>query len=171
MKKTILPSLGLGIFAMLQSQETDAVKLQVNVEKQIATARMEFDGTNIEDLNNQTNGGLFSQLIHGEAFEENVDIDFLNLPVGDYVKVHVILDERKIPHFFSVANAYTRPTWNNLMEKYDFNSKDIYAMVYPDTRQFPGQTQAQPPRPTGPMRIGPLNFMEGSCHSTVFRQL
>lgn len=59
------------------------VRLQVNAGKQIATAKKESDGTNIEDLNNQTNGGVFSQLIHGEAFEENVDIDFLDLPVGD----------------------------------------------------------------------------------------
>lgn len=31
-------------------------------------------------------------------------------------------------------------------------------MVYPDTRQIPGQTQMQPPRPSGPMKIGPLKF-------------
>jgi hypothetical protein len=158
MNKTILTCLGLGIFATVQSQVTDAVKLNVKAEKQIATVQKAFNGTNIEDLNNQTNGGLFSQLIHGEAFEENIDINFLNLPVGDYVKVHVILDERRIPHFFSVANAYTRPTWNNLTEKYDFNSKDIYAMVYPDTRPMPGQSQAQPPLQAGPLRIGPLKF-------------
>lgn len=76
-------------------------------------------------------------MIHGEAFEENIDIDFLNLPVGDYVKVYVILDEMKRPHFLSAANAYTRPAWNNLSEKYDFNSKDIYALVNPEMRQMP----------------------------------
>lgn len=161
MRNTILTCLGLSAFVMLQAQNADVVKLQVNAEKQIATAKKEFDGTNIEDLNNQTNGGVFSQLIHGEAFEENVDIDFLNLPVGDYVKVYVILDETRKPHFFSVANAYTRPAWNNLTEKYDFNSKDIYSMVYPDPpRQIPGQTQAQPPRQSGPMKIGPLKFYD-----------
>jgi alpha-N-arabinofuranosidase len=96
MKKIILICLGLGIFFMLQAQSTDVVKLQVNAKKQIATAKKEFNGTNIEDLNNQTNGGIFSQLIHGEAFEENVDIDFLNLNLSDYVKVYVILDERRV---------------------------------------------------------------------------
>jgi alpha-L-arabinofuranosidase len=158
MKKTILTSVGLSLFIMLQAQNSDVVKLQVNAEKQIGTAKLEFNGTNIEDLNNQTNGGLFSQLIHGEAFEENVDIDFLNLPVADYVKVHVILDERRLPHFFSVANAYTRPTWNNLTQKYDFNSKDIYSMVNPEP---PAQVAGQPEvvqRPMRPMRIGPLSF-------------
>jgi hypothetical protein len=156
MKKTILILLSLSISLMLMSQKPDVVTLRVNAVKQIATAKKEFNGTNIEDLNNQTNGGIFSQLIQGEAFEENVDIDFLNLSVGDYVKVQVILDERRIPHFFSVANAYTRPTWNNLTEKYDFNSKDIYSMVFPDIRPIPGQNQ--PPRQIVPMKIGQLKF-------------
>jgi hypothetical protein len=158
MKKTILTCLGLSIFTILQSQVTDAVKLHVNAGKQIATSKKEFNGTNIEDLNNQTNGGVFSQLIHGEAFEENIDIDFLNLPVNEYVKVYVILDERRLPHFFSVSNAYTRATWNNLTDKYDFNSKDIYGMVHPDPpRQIPGQTPPPPAR-IETFKIGPLRF-------------
>ena len=149
---------------ILQAQNSNVVSLQVNAGRQIATAKKGFNGTNIEDLNNQTNGGVFSQLIHGEAFEENVDIDFLNLSVGDYVKVQVILDERRTPHFFSVSNAYTRPTWNNLSEKYDFNSKDIYSMVFPDPPQLiPGLTapqpgQAQSSGPVRPFKIGPLTF-------------
>ncbi|MBN2863430.1 MAG: hypothetical protein JXN62_09735 [Bacteroidales bacterium] len=164
MKRIILICPGLVIFFMLQAQSTDVVKLQVNAKKQIATAKKEFNGTNIEDLNNQTNGGVFSQLIHGEAFEENIDIDFLNLNVSDYVKVYVILDERRIPHFFSVSNAYTRPTWNNLTEKYDFNSKDIFAMVYPDPPPpIPGLTAPQPGQAQSsgqvkPFNIGPLKF-------------
>lgn len=140
---------------MLQAQTSDLGRLHINTRKQIAIAKKEFNGTNIEDLNNQTNGGIFSQLIHGEAFEENIDIDFLNLPLSDYVKVHVILDERKIPHFFSVANTYTRPVWNNLTEKYDFNSKDIYSMVNLEPQR---QTQGQTSRPMKPMRIGSLTF-------------
>lgn len=157
MRKFFLICLISGIFPMLQAQSPEVAQINVNAGKQIATAKKEFNGTNIEDLNNQTNGGIFSQLIHGEAFEENVDIDFLKLPVGDYVKVHVIIDERRLPHFLSVANAYTRPTWNNLNEKYDFNSKDIYSMVNPEPpRQAQGQTQT--PRPVRPLEIGPLKF-------------
>ena len=34
----------------------------------------------------------------GEAFEENIDIDFLNLDKADYSKIYVVLDERRIPH-------------------------------------------------------------------------
>jgi len=156
MKKLLLTFLGISLFLMVQSQSKDVVQLNVNASKQVAAVTRQFNGTNIEDLNNQTNGGIFSQLLHGEAFEENVDIDFLNLPVGDYVKVHVILDEMRRPHFLSVANAYTRPTWNNLSEKYDFNSKDIYALVNPEMRQMPNQNQ--PARQNAPLRIGSLKF-------------
>jgi len=107
MKKLISTCLCIGFFAMLQAQTTKSIQLQVNASKQIATVTKMFNGTNIEDLNNQTNGGIFSQLIHGEAFEENIDVDFLHLPLADYVKVYVILDENKRPHLLSVANSYT----------------------------------------------------------------
>ena len=156
MKSLSLTILACSLMTLAQAQTAEPVELRIDASKKIATVTRQFNGTNIEDLNNQTNGGIFSQLIHGEAFEENVDIDFLNLPVGDYVKVHVILDEMRKPHFLSVANAYTRPSWNNLTEKYDFNSKDIYASVYPEVRQVPGQNQ--PARPMRPLNIGPLRF-------------
>lgn len=124
---------------------TQPVRLTVDASRQIATVSKLFNGTNIEDLNNQTNGGIFSQLLHGEAFEENIDVDFLNLSREDYSKVYVVLDERRIPHLKSQTDIYHRITWNNREEKYDFNSKDIY-----DTRplkhpriisgwRFPGQ--------------------------------
>ena len=54
-------------FVALQAQDESPIQLRVNADKQIGTAKTTFNGTNIEDLNNQTNGGLFSQLIHGEA--------------------------------------------------------------------------------------------------------
>lgn len=157
MKKQILTYLGIGLFTMLQAQTTEPIQIHVDAAKQIATVTKLFNGTNIEDLNNQTNGGIFSQLIHGEAFEENVDIDFLNLPLGDYVKVYVILDETRRPHFLSVANSYTRVTWNNLSEKYDFNSKDIYnsvaQAVQPIQRPNGEKVAASPP-----LQIGNLKF-------------
>ncbi len=102
------------------------IRINVDASKQIATVTKYFNGTNIEDLNNQTNGGMFSQLIHGEAFEEGVDVDFLNLDKKDYSKIYVVLDERRIPHLLTQSDIYTRITWNNLTEKYDFNSNDIY---------------------------------------------
>ncbi len=155
MKRWLVGCAGLAWSMLAVAQSTDVVQLQVNAQKPIASVTRWFNGTNIEDLNNQTNGGIFSQLLHGEAFEENVDIDFLNLPVRDYVKVYVVLDEMRRPHFLSQANIYTRITWNNLTEEYDFNSKDIYGTLEPAPARG-GNTPERAPRP--PMKIGPLAF-------------
>jgi alpha-L-arabinofuranosidase len=157
MNKLLLLSLAFGLSPLLGAQTTAPVQIQVDASKQIATVTKLFNGTNIEDLNNQTNGGIFSQLLHGEAFEENVDVDFLNLPVRDYVKVYVVQDENKRPHLLSVANSYTRIGWNNLGEKYDFNSKDIYNSVEQATqprRMRNGEIGTVPP----PLMIGNLRF-------------
>ena len=109
MKHKIFTTLLGGVMLLpLSAQEESPIQLQVDATQQIGTAKPTFNGTNIEDLNNQTNGGVFSQLIHGEAFEENVDVDFLNLPSHQYVQVYVVLDENRTPHFLSTANAYTR---------------------------------------------------------------
>lgn len=113
-----------------QSNKSKVVDININANKQLAKVKKTFNGTNIEDLNNQTNGGVFSQLIHGEAFEENVDIDFLDLSINQYVQVHVVLDEKRTPHLLSTANAYTRTNWNNLSDKYDVNSFDVFENYY-----------------------------------------
>ncbi|MDR1762655.1 MAG: hypothetical protein LBR64_01685 [Dysgonamonadaceae bacterium] len=127
MKKKCFLLLSVCLMAGIIRAQVGSVNIDVDANTKIATVTKYFNGTNIEDLNNQTNGGLLSQLIHGEAFEENIDPDFLNLSKGDYSKVYVVLDERRIPHLLSQANIYTRLTWNNLNDKYDFNSKDIYS--------------------------------------------
>lgn len=124
-KKLRLSIIGLLMGGCMFAQQSP-VQLNVEASKQIATVPKLFNGTNIEDLNNQTNGGIFSQLLHGEAFEENIDVDFLNLKREDYSKIYVVLDERKIPHLITQSDIYHRISWNNLTEKYDFNSKDIY---------------------------------------------
>lgn len=148
-------------FVAMQAQDDSPIQLRVNAGKQIGTAKTTFNGTNIEDLNNQTNGGLFSQLIHGEAFEENIDVDFLNLPSHQYVQVYVVLDENRTPHFLSTANAYTRTTWNNLADKYDFNSRDLIDSYYTSTlpqRRPARDGRPEEVRPARPMKIGDLNF-------------
>ena len=116
------------IIASLTAMEAQnpTVQLSVDASQKIATASRLFNGTNIEDINNQTNGGVFSQLLHGEAFEENVETDFLNLDRADYSKIYIMLDERGLPHLITQSDVYNRVNWNNLTEKYDFHSKDIY---------------------------------------------
>ena len=130
-KKNLISALLLLLFSSWAGAQNIPVKLNVDAGRQIATVTKLFNGSNIEDLNNQTNGGIFSQLLHGEAFEENIDIDFLNLDKADYSKIYVVLDERRIPHLITQTDIYHRISWNNLTEKYDFNSKDIY-----DTKPF-----------------------------------
>ena len=129
MKKRTFLFISLLISGYLYSQSNEPVRIAVDAANKIATVTKYFNGTNIEDLNNQTNGGMFSQLIHGEAFEENIDPDFLNLKPGDYSKIYVYIDERRTPHLISQSNIYNRITWNNMTEKYDVYSKDIYAHV------------------------------------------
>lgn len=125
-KKIIIPILFLLFLNSFASSQNATAKLDVDANLQIATVNKLLNGTNIEDLNNQTNGGIFSQLLHGEAFEENIDTDFLNLKKEDYSKIYIVLDERRIPHLITQTDIYHRIAWNNLTEKYDFNSKDIY---------------------------------------------
>jgi len=126
MRKQIMTlTLAASLFAAT-AQTNGPVQLTVDASRQIATASRLFNGTNIEDINNQTNGGVFSQLLHGEAFEENIETDFLNLDRADYSKIYVMLDERRIPHLITQSDVYYRVDWNNLEEKYDFHSKDIY---------------------------------------------
>ena len=127
MKKYILfITIILFVFFTTAKAQNTTVQLQVDASQKIATASRLFNGTNIEDINNQTNGGVFSQLLFGEAFEENIETDFLNLDRADYSKIYVVLDERRIPHLLTQSDVYSRVNWNNLSEKYDFNSKDIY---------------------------------------------
>ena len=162
MKHKIFTTLLGGVMLLpLSAQEESPIQLQVDATQQIGTAKATFNGTNIEDLNNQTNGGVFSQLIHGEAFEENVDVDFLNLPSHQYVQVYVVLDENRTPHFLSTANAYTRTSWNNLNDKYDFNSRDLIDSYYRATQPIRRPARDGRPeevRPARPMKIGDLNF-------------
>src|ERR1035437_3332062 len=48
-----------------------------------------YIGTNLEDLNYQCYGGLYSQLIHGESFQEHVDSAVLGLTGKQRLKVYI----------------------------------------------------------------------------------
>lgn len=103
------------------------IQLKINADKRIAEVTQLFNGTNIEDLNNQTNGGMFSQLLHGEAFEENVEIsDILNLKREDYSKIYMLEDERGLPHLITQTDIYHHVSWNSRDERQDVNSRDVY---------------------------------------------
>lgn len=121
----------LALSAVLNSLPMGAqnapIQLKINASKQIAKVSQLFNGTNIEDLNNQTNGGMFSQLLHGEAFEENVEVsDILNLKREDYSKIYLLEDERGLPHLITQIDIYHHIKWNNRDERQDVNSRDVY---------------------------------------------
>ena len=48
-----------------------------------------YIGVNMEDLNYQCYGGLYSQLIHGESFQEHVDSAVLGLTGRERLKVYI----------------------------------------------------------------------------------
>src|SRR5450432_2712768 len=48
-----------------------------------------YIGSNIEDLNYQIYGGLYSQLIHGESFQEHVDSAVLGLTARQRLQVYI----------------------------------------------------------------------------------
>ena len=102
------------------------IHVKVDASTSIATSSPLFNGANIEDINNQTNGGVFSQLLHGEAFEESIETDFLNLKRSDYSKIYVMVDERNIPHLITQSNVYCSVKWNSLSEACDVHSYDVY---------------------------------------------
>ncbi|MBQ5818001.1 MAG: hypothetical protein IIW35_06565, partial [Bacteroidaceae bacterium] len=114
--------------ALLGSSSLSAqeIKIKVNASQHIATSSPLFNGTNIEDINNQTNGGVFGQLLHGEAFEENIETDFLNLKRSDYSKIYIMIDERRVPHLLTQNYVYCSVNWNNLSEECDVHSYDVY---------------------------------------------
>lgn len=132
----------MSLMCIFSLQAQAPISIQVDAGKQLATVSPLFNGTNIEDLNHQTNGGIFSQLLHGEAFEESVDVDFMNLDLLDYVRVFVFLDERGRPNLINQGDAYNRVGWNHLSELYDTNTRSIYS-----ARQN-----------RRPFRVGPLEF-------------
>ena len=102
------------------------IHVKVDASASIATSSPLFNGAHIEDINNQTNGGVFSQLLHGEAFEESIETDFLNLKRSDYSKIYVMVDERNIPHLITQSNVYCSVKWNSLSEACDVHSYDVY---------------------------------------------
>ncbi|MCD8178135.1 MAG: hypothetical protein LUE98_12225 [Tannerellaceae bacterium] len=55
--RTLLTTLAISAIVSVAGAQKPAVRLTVDASRQIATASPLFNGTNIEDINNQTNGG------------------------------------------------------------------------------------------------------------------
>lgn len=90
MAKTILALLCTAA-ALLPAQ---TASIRVDARQKLHRITPRFIGVNMEDLNFQTYGGLYSQLLHGEAFQENVDSAVLGLSGQNRLKVFVGEDDR-----------------------------------------------------------------------------
>lgn len=68
--------------------------IRIDARTTLHTIDPRIIGSNIEDLNFQLYGGLYSQLIHGESFEEHIDpSDILDLTPAERLRLYVREDE------------------------------------------------------------------------------
>jgi alpha-L-arabinofuranosidase len=86
-----------GIFGGTAAPGGD-VTIKIAAKQVIAEREQSLIGANIEDLNFQLYGGLYSQLLHGECFEEHVDpTELLSLTGSQRFAVWVVPDENGQP--------------------------------------------------------------------------
>jgi len=72
--------------------------VSVDAEKILYMRTESLIGGNIEDLNNQLYGGLYSQLLYGEAFEEEIGVDFIELSDREKLQLWVRRGDRDKPY-------------------------------------------------------------------------
>ncbi len=84
----LLPLALLAAAAALTAAET-AVTIRIDAARRLHRITSRFIGVNMEDLNFQGYGGIYSQLLFGEAFQEHVDSAALGLSDKDRLKVFV----------------------------------------------------------------------------------
>lgn len=117
----------------------------IDVSKKLHTVTDRVNGANMEDLNFQCYGGMYSQLLYGQDFEEHVDIDFMNLPTEatDYKSMvgplrtisFVVLDEKGKPYITTQPMSYRRqginPLGNPVARPYEVNSRSYDRSILP----------------------------------------
>jgi alpha-N-arabinofuranosidase len=116
--KQIVPFAFLLLFMTNSWSQEKVIKVDASGKKHKASIKL--NGANIEDLNYQTYGGVYSQLLYGQDFEEHIDVDFLNLSnKSEYINsadpveammvgparygTYVVLDEKSRPYVTRVA--------------------------------------------------------------------
>lgn len=78
--------------AMIAAAQPAAIR--VDSGKVLHRVTPQYIGVNLEDLNYQVYGGLYSQLIHGESFQEHVDSAVLGLSGRPRLMVYVGENDR-----------------------------------------------------------------------------
>ena len=116
--KKFYTTLFIVVFTINAWSQTKIIKIDASGAKHQASKKL--NGANIEDLNYQTYGGVYSQLLYGQDFEEHIDVDFLNLssksqyinsedPVEQMMVgparygTYIVLDENSRPYITRVA--------------------------------------------------------------------
>ena len=86
------------LFGLTSLSSADTATISVNANDVLHERPISLIGGNIEDLNAQLYGGLYSQLIYGECFEEHVDpTDLFKLEGPDRLAVWVLPDQSGQP--------------------------------------------------------------------------
>ncbi|HLN20369.1 MAG TPA: alpha-L-arabinofuranosidase C-terminal domain-containing protein [Bacteroidales bacterium] len=121
---------------LVSCTEKNAKEIRIDPSKRLYTVTDKINGANVEDLNFQCYGGMLSQLLYGQDFEEQVDVDFLNLPSTqpDYksmtgpgrIVTFVMLDEKNKPYLTTSAGGRgVNPTGNPVTKTYELNSREV----------------------------------------------
>jgi hypothetical protein len=76
------------------SQAVPPATIRIDAARKLHRITPRFIGVNLEDLNSQCYGGLYSQLLYGESFQEHVDSAVLGLEGKDRLKVFVGENEK-----------------------------------------------------------------------------
>jgi alpha-L-arabinofuranosidase len=116
--------------------------ITINASNRLNQASERLNGANVEDLNFQCYGGMYSQLLYGQDFEEHVDVDFLNLPaevanpksvIGPLRWVSmVVLDEKGKPYITTQCRRLgINAVGNPVTQTYELNSKNILPVIRP----------------------------------------
>lgn len=116
--KKIVSFIFLLLFTIYSWGQEKVIKIDASGKTHKASIKL--NGANIEDLNFQTYGGVYSQLLYGQDFEEHIDVDFLNLSTkSEYINsadpveammvgparygTYVVFDEKSRPYVTRVA--------------------------------------------------------------------
>lgn len=112
----------------------------INPSKKLHTVTDRVNGANVEDLNFQCYGGMYSQLLYGQDFEEHVDIDFLNLSneATNYKSMtgglrtitFVVLDENGKPYLTTQPRSQgINALGNPVTQTYEINSNRVQRSI------------------------------------------
>jgi hypothetical protein len=148
MKRSVIVVLGLLVALGSEgiSNTIDGTVVKIDSDTVVLDRKQSLNGTNIEDLNFQLYGGLYSQLLHGECFEEHVDAtDLLGVTGSQRVNVCVVMDKEGKPVL----------RWALDRRVYDPGTGLAYDREKPEARQNGRKTVL-------PLKSGSLTFVNGA---------